>query len=62
MAGLKIVLPRPRHSEQVHSIVLSLLFSFPDLLDRTGEMFVVLIFDICNDYEIVAYDWLYSQY
>ena len=25
-------------------------------------MSVVLIFDICNAYEIVAYDWLYSQY
>ena len=25
-------------------------------------MSVVLIFDIYNVYEIVAYDWLYSQY
>ena len=23
---------------------------------------VALIFDICNVYEIVTYDWLYSQY
>ena len=35
---------------------------YKDLLDRAGEMSVVLIFDICNVYEIVAYDWLYSQY
>ena len=33
-----------------------------DLLDHPGEMSVVLIFDICNVYETVAYDWLYSQY
>ena len=33
-----------------------------DLLNRAGELPVVLIFDICNLYEIVAYDWLYSQY
>ena len=33
---------------------------YKDLLDRAGEMSVVLIFDICNVYEIVAYDWLYS--
>ena len=33
-----------------------------DLLNRAGELPVVLIFDNCNLYEIVAYDWLYSQY
>ena len=59
--------PRLRHSEQVCSIVSGELFSFlekfaQDLLDRAGEMFVVFVFDICNVYEIVAYDWLYSQY
>ena len=32
-----------------------------DLLDRACEMPVILIFDICNVYQIVAYDWLYSQ-
>ena len=32
-----------------------------DLLDWAGEMSVVLIFDICNVYEIVAYDWLHSR-
>ena len=67
MAGFRIILPRPRHSQQVCSIVSGLLFSFPEKffpgpLDRAGEMSVVLIFDICNIYEIVAYDWLYSQY
>ena len=31
-----------------------------DLLDRAGDMSVVLIFDIRNVYEIAAYDWLYS--
>ena len=30
VAGLKIILPRPRHSEQVCSIVSGLPFSFPD--------------------------------
>ena len=33
-----------------------------DLLDRAGKISVVLLFDICNVYEIVAYDWLYPQY
>ena len=33
-----------------------------DLLDHAVEMSVVLIFDICNNDEIVAYDWLYLQY
>ena len=34
-----------------------------DLLNNhAGKLLVVLIFDICNVYEIVAYDWLYSQY
>ena len=33
-----------------------------DLLDRFGEMSMILTFDIWNVYEIVAYDWLYSQY
>ena len=33
-----------------------------DLLDSAGEISVVLIFDICNVCEIVAYNWLYSQY
>ena len=33
-----------------------------DLLDCAARLPVVLIFDICNVYEIVAYDWLYSQY
>ena len=39
------------------SIVSRLLFSF-----RAGKMSVVLIFNICNAYEIVAYEWLYLQY
>ena len=59
--------PRLRHSEQVCSIVSGELFSFlekfaQDLLDRAGEMFVVLVFDICNIYEIVAFDWLYYDW
>ena len=33
-----------------------------DLLNSACEMPVVLIFDICNVYGIVAYDWLFSQY
>ena len=66
MAGLRIISPRVKHTEQVCTIVSGLLFSFPenllkDLVDRAGEM-SVLIFDICNVYEIVAYDWLYLQY
>ena len=59
-ACLRIISPRPRHSEQACSIVSGLLFSFPKRF--AGEMFVVLIFDICNVYEIIAYDWLYSWY
>ena len=44
-----------------------LLFSFPDTyaqgpIDRAGEISVVLIFDICSFYEIVAYDRLNSHY
>ena len=31
-----------------------------DLLDRAGEMSVVPIFDICNVYEFVTYDWMHS--
>ena len=54
-----------QNSEQVRSIVFGLVFSFPEefaqgLLDRAREMPVVLIFDICKVYEIVAYDWLRS--
>ena len=30
--------------------------------DRAGEMSVILIFNIRNVYEVVAYDWRYSQY
>ena len=33
-----------------------------DLLNRASAISVVLIFDISNVYEIVAYDWLYLQY
>ena len=33
-----------------------------DLLNHAGEISVVLIFDISNVYEIVAYDWLYLKY
>ena len=33
-----------------------------DVLNRAGEVCVVLTFDICNIYEIVAYEWLYLQY
>ena len=33
-----------------------------DLLNRAGKMSVVLIFNICNAYEIVAYEWLYLPY
>ena len=69
VAGLRIISPHRRHSEseQVCSIFSGLLFSFPKKLAQgfTGcanEMPVVLIFDICNVYEIVAYDWLNTQY
>ena len=31
-----------------------------DLVDRAGKMSVVPISDVCDVYEIVAYDWLYS--
>ena len=66
VAGLRIISPRLRHSEQVSSIVSGLLFSFrenllKDLIDRASGM-PVLIFNICSAYEIVAYDWLYSKY
>ena len=34
-----------------------------DLLNQdVGKMSVVLVFNICNAYEIVAYEWLYLQY
>ena len=33
-----------------------------DLLNHAGEMSVVSIFNICNIYEIDAYEWLYLQY
>ena len=61
VADLRIILPHSRYSEQVCSIVSGLLFSFDEklrknLLSCAGEMSVVLIFDICNVYEIVAYD------
>ena len=67
VAGFRIILTRPRHSEQVCSIVSGLLFSslrnlLKDLLNHAGELPVVLIFDICNVYEIVVINWLYSQY
>ena len=62
VADHRIISPRPRHSEEVFSMVAGLLFSFPnkfaqDLVDRAGELSLVLIYDICN-----VYDWLYSQY
>ena len=62
VADHRIISPRPRHSEEVFSMVAGLLFSFPnkfaqDLVDRAGEVSLVLIYDICN-----VYDWLYSQY
>ena len=67
VAGLRIISTHRRHSGQVRSIASGMLFSFPTkstqwLLYRAGEMSVVLIFGICNVYEIVAYYWLYSQY
>ena len=68
VAGLRIISPRPKHSEQVCSIVSGLLFSFSEKFahgptqscwrDTCGAF----IFDICNVYEIVAYGWLYSQF
>ena len=66
VAGLRIISPHLRHSEQVCSIVSGLLFSFrenllKDLIDRASGM-PVIIFNICSVYEIVAYDWLHSQY
>ena len=33
-----------------------------DLLNCADEMLVVLIFDICNVFEIVTYEWLYLHY
>ena len=33
-----------------------------DLLNCADEMLLVLIFDICNSYEIVTYEWLYLHY
>ena len=68
MVVLKIISQRLRRSEQISSIFFQACCSvFPrnllkDLLDHPGEISVVLIFDICNVYEIFAYDWLYSQY
>ena len=32
-----------------------------DLLNHAGEMFAFFLFDTCNVYEIVAYDWLYIR-
>ena len=67
MPGLRIISPRPRHSEEICSIVSGRCSVFPrnllkDLLNRAGEITSVLISDICNVYEIAAYDWLYLQY
>ena len=34
-----------------------------DLLSQdVGKMSVVLVFNICNAYEIITYEWLYLQY
>ena len=60
-------LTSPRHSGQVCSLFQACCSVFPrnwlkDLLEGASEMYVVLSFDICNVYEIVTYDWLYSQY
>ena len=33
-----------------------------NLLNHSGEITAVLIFGLCNVYEIVAYDWLHSQH
>ena len=64
-ASLRIISPRPRHSEQVCSTVSACCSILPrnlleDLLDRAYEMFVALIFEICNIHEIVAYDCIHS--
>ena len=48
MAGLRIMSPYLRHSEKVSSIQ-NLL---KDSLNRAGEMSIVLVFDICNVYEM----------
>ena len=67
MAGLRIIWKCPRNSEQVYSIFIGLLFSFPKKFaqgpTRSSSQDVCgFIFDICNDHEIVPYDWVYSQY
>ena len=63
LACLRIISPRPGYSEQACSIASGLLLSFVDKfargLDRASEMSVVITFDICNVYEIFAYNWLY---
>ena len=59
VAGLRIISPHLRHSEQVCSIVSGLIFSIfqrnllKNLLDHAGEMSVVFIFDMCNVYKFL---------
>ena len=53
VAGLRIISPHPRHSEQVIPLFQACYSVSPrnlvnDLLNRAGELPVVLIFDICN--------------
>ena len=54
--------PKAFWTSMLHCFKPAVRFSLEDLLDRAGEMFVVHVFDICNVYKIVAYDWLHSQY
>ena len=68
VTSLRIILPHPRHFEQVCSIISGHCSVFlRNLLksnhaNRAGKMSTVLISAICNAYEIVTYDLLHSQY
>ena len=65
-AGVRIISPLSRHSKKVCSIASGLLFSFSEKFaqkpTRSCWLEVVLIFNICNVYEIFALNWLYSHY
>ena len=57
-----LIPPEAFWTSMLHCFWPAVQFLLKDQLDRDGEMFVVLLFDICNVYDIVAHDYLYSEY
>ena len=57
-----LITPEAFWTSMLHCFWPAVQFLLKDQLDRDGEMSVVLLFDICNVYDIVAHDYLYSEY